>query len=166
VITVLAVQTGTPLGFFSPGKERLVLRFPALSPRPLRRSPGSTKRLPANPLRPAFLYRARLEAVRRQAAVDGQRTDPGHFAALLEGLRLRLDGALRFINRGVIFEVGRYAFALHQWPTAPDFDEDGEIKRAEAHLAGFGDRGTPLLVAAYGMPGSRRAGFARRSAPR
>ncbi len=104
-----------------------------------------------HPLRPAFLYRARLEAVRRQAAVDGQRIDPWHLAALLEGLRLRMDGALRLIDRGAIFEAGRYVFALHQWLTAPDFDEEGEIRRAEAHLARFNDRGTPLLAAAHGM---------------
>ena len=32
--------------------------------------------LAGHPLRPAFLYRARLDAVRRQAAVDGQAIDP------------------------------------------------------------------------------------------
>jgi hypothetical protein len=52
-----------------------------------------------HPLRAAFLYRVRLEAVRRQAAVDGQSIDPWHLAAVLEGLRLRMDGALRIIDR-------------------------------------------------------------------
>jgi len=117
--------------------------------------------LAGHPLRPAFLYRARLEAVRRQAAVDGQRIDPWHLAALLEGLRLRMDGALRLIDRGAIFEAGRYAFALHQWQTAPDFDEEGEIRRAEIHLTGFGDQGTPLLAAAYGMHAWLEAGGVR-----
>jgi hypothetical protein len=45
--------------------------------------------LAGHPLQPAFLHRLRLEAVRRQAAVDGQLIDPWHLAALLEGLRLR-----------------------------------------------------------------------------
>jgi hypothetical protein len=43
-----------------------------------------------------------LEAVRRQAAVDGQAIDPWHLAAVLEGLRLRMDHALRIIDRGMI----------------------------------------------------------------
>src|SRR5208337_1992704 len=47
--------------------------------------------LDGHPLLPAFLYRTRLEAVRRQAAVDGQLIDPWHLAAVLEGLRLSLD---------------------------------------------------------------------------
>src|SRR5208283_6063736 len=58
--------------------------------------------LNGHPLLPAFLYRARLEAVRRQAAVDGQSIDPWHLAAVLEGLRLHMDGALRIIDRGII----------------------------------------------------------------
>ncbi|MGD0110086.1 MAG: hypothetical protein ABSC06_39650 [Rhodopila sp.] len=32
--------------------------------------------LATHPLRPAFLYRARLNAVRQQAAVDGELIDP------------------------------------------------------------------------------------------
>ena len=46
--------------------------------------------LVGHPLLPAFLYRARLEAVRRQTAVDGQLIDPWHLAAVLEGLRMRI----------------------------------------------------------------------------
>src|SRR5271167_1391512 len=65
--------------------------------------------LAGHPLRPAFLYRARLEAVRRQAAVDGQSIDPWHLAAVLEGLRLRMDGALRIIDRGIILDAARHA---------------------------------------------------------
>jgi hypothetical protein len=61
--------------------------------------------LNGHPLLPAFLYRARLEAVRRQAAVDGQLIEPWHLAAVLEGLRMRMDNALRIIDRGVIFEA-------------------------------------------------------------
>ena len=115
-----------------------------------------------HPLRPAFLYRVRLEAVRRQAAVDGRLIDPWHLAALIEGLRLRMDGALRIIDRGSIFEAARYALALHQWLTAPDFDEEGDVRRAEVHLAGYGGRGeTPLLTAAFAM----HAGWRRRRSP-
>ena len=37
--------------------------------------------LDGHPLLPAFMYRVRLEAVRRQAAADGQLIDPWHLAA-------------------------------------------------------------------------------------
>ena len=91
--------------------------------------------LDGHPLLPAFLYRARLEAVRRQAAVDGHGIDPWHLAAVLEGLRLRMDHALRIVDRGQIFEAARCALTLHQWIVEPDFDQEGEIQAAERHLA-------------------------------
>src|SRR5271166_6144887 len=107
--------------------------------------------LAAHPLLPAFLYRARLEAVRRQAAVDGHAIDPWHLAAVLEGLRLRMDGALGRVDRGSIIDAARVAFDLHQWLTAPDFDQEGEVRRAEAHLAGCVTNGVALLAAANGL---------------
>ena len=107
--------------------------------------------LAGHPLRTAFLHRARLDAVRRQADADGQRIDPWHLAAVLEGLRLRMDGALHLVDRGAILDAARHAFALHQWLTAPDFDEEGAVQRAERHLARFDETaGTPLLAAALG----------------
>src|SRR3984885_5414408 len=102
------------------------------------------------PLLPAFLYRARLEAVRRQAAVDGQLIDPWHLAAVLEGLRLRMDHALRIIDRGVIFDAARHALTLHQWLTVPDFDQEGEVKQAEAVFEISRGHFGPLLSAALG----------------
>ena len=63
----------------------------------LERAAGAIARLDQalamHPLPPAFLYSARLEAVRRQAAVNGHGLDPWHLAANLEGLRLRMDDA-------------------------------------------------------------------------
>jgi len=91
--------------------------------------------LDAHPLAPAFLYRARLEAVRRQAAVDGEAIGPWHLAATPEGLRLRMDHALHIVDRGVIFAAARTAFGLHQWITTPDFDQEGAVQTAERHLA-------------------------------
>lgn len=88
-----------------------------------------------HPLLPAFLYRVRLEAVRRQAAVDGRGIDPWHLAAVLEGLRLRMDRALGIVDRGEIFEAARTALALHQWITEPDFDQEGDVQAAERHLS-------------------------------
>jgi hypothetical protein len=107
--------------------------------------------LSGHPLQRAFLYRARLEAVRRQAAIDGQMIDPWHLAAVLEGLRLRMDHALRIIDRSTILAAAEHALALHQWLVAPAFDEEGEVQRAEKHLAGFAQSsGTALLGAAEG----------------
>ncbi len=105
----------------------------------LERASGAIARLDQaldnHPLRTAFLYRTRLEAVRRQASVDGHSIDPWHLAAVLEGLRLRMDHALRIVDRGQIFEAARSALTLHQWIVEPDFDQEGEIQEAEHHLA-------------------------------
>jgi hypothetical protein len=107
--------------------------------------------LAGHPLQRAFLYRARLEAVRRQAAIDGQMIDPWHLAAVLEGLRLRMDHALRIIDRSTILAAAEHALTLHQWLVAPAFDEEGEVQRAEKHLAGFAQSGgTAFLGAAEG----------------
>jgi hypothetical protein len=117
--------------------------------------------LQCHPLLPAFLYRARLEAVRRQAAVDGQLIDPWHLAAMLEGLRMRMDHAMRIIDRGVIFEAARHALVLHQWLTAPDFDQAGEVHQAAAALATPEADASPLLSAALGMHAWLERGGAR-----
>src|SRR5580658_9124668 len=78
--------------------------------------------LTAHPLLPAFLYRARLDAVRRAAAVDGNAIDPWHLAAVLEGLRLRMDPSLDMLDRGALFDAARHAFDQYQWLVTPDFD--------------------------------------------
>jgi len=106
--------------------------------------------LAMHPLQPAFLYRVRLDAVRRQASVDGQAIDPWHLAAVLEGFRLRMESSLRIIDRGVIFEAARHALALHQWLTTPDFDQEAEIQLAERALFAAAG-GSALLAAAYTM---------------
>lgn len=107
--------------------------------------------LAAHPLRPAVLHRARIEAVRRQAAVDGRLIDPWHLAAVLEGLRLRMDGALRLIDRGAVLDAARHALALHGWLAAPDRDAEAAIRQASRQLAECdGAAGTPLLAAALG----------------
>jgi hypothetical protein len=115
-----------------------------------------------HPLRQAFLYRARLDAVRRQAAVDGQLIDPWHLAAVLQGLRLRMDGALRIIDRGAVLDAARHALMLHQWIIAPDFDEEGEVQQAEKHLASVAAAGeAALLAAARGVHAWLDSGGAR-----
>ncbi len=144
-----------------PGPSLLVYRQPAqqaldsMLAAALAEAAGSFARLDealaGHPLQRAFLYRARLEAVRRQAAIDGQMIDPWHLAAVLEGLRLRMDHALRIIDRSAILAAAEHALSLHQWLVAPAFDEEGEVQRAEKHLAGFAQSGgTALLGAAEG----------------
>jgi hypothetical protein len=101
-----------------------------------------------HPLRFALLYRARLDAVRRQAAVDGQAIDPWHLAAVLEGLRLRMDAALRIIDRGQIFEAARHALTLYGWLTSPDLDQEQDIQQAEETVRTAPSPDSPLLAAA------------------
>ena len=112
-----------------------------------------------HPLTPAVLYRSRLEAVRRQAEADGQAIDPWQLAAVLEGLRLRMDGALRIIDRGAIFAAASHALDQYQWLVTPDFDQEGDVQRAERVLAA--QTGTPLLAAAAGLRQWIDAGGAR-----
>lgn len=101
--------------------------------------------LSGHPLAPAFLYRARLEAVRRQAAVDGQAIDPWHLAAMLEGLRLRMDRQLGVVDRGSVFAAARHALDLHQWLACPDPAQEHDIAAAGQTMRAAG---APLLVAA------------------
>lgn len=105
----------------------------------LKRAAGAMARLDQaldhHPQLPVFFYRARLKAVRRQAAVDGRSIDSWSLAAVLEGLRLRMDHELRIVDRGEILEVARTTLALHQWLTEPDFDQEGEVQAAERHVA-------------------------------
>jgi hypothetical protein len=104
-----------------------------------------------HPLLPALLHRARLDAVRRQAAADGFLIDPWHLAALVEGLRpRRLGGARSITEAGGLFEAGRTALAYHGWLSAPGSDEEGEVCAALAALRDGPGAGVPLLDAAAG----------------
>ena len=98
-------------------------RLPAALATALERAAGAVARLDSrlagHPLAPAWGYRARLDAVRRQAAVDGQVIDQWHLAALIEGVRFRLDSPA-MIDRGALFAAARHAFELHQWFARPD----------------------------------------------
>jgi hypothetical protein len=91
--------------------------------------------LKGNPMRPAILYRARLEAARRCAAVDGEAIDPWSLAALLAGLRLQFDRAETIAERGLMFSAAHHAMGVHSWLANPDFDQEGDIQLAEAMLA-------------------------------
>ena len=122
----------------------------------LARAAAATARLDQalgrHPLQPAFLHRFRLDAVRRQAAVDGRAIDPWHLAAAIEGLPLRMPNT-RIIDNGAVAAAAREALALHQWLTAPDPGQKMDIQRAERAMADAGPGETPLLAAAAAVHG-------------
>ena len=117
--------------------------------------------LAGHPLAQAFLYRMRLTAVRHQAAADGALIDPWHLAATVEGLRLRMDPYLRIIDRADILEKASTALTLHQWLVEPDFDQEGEVQRAEILLRRQPAALHPLLTAAQGLRDWINAGETR-----
>ena len=113
--------------------------------------------LHGHPLLPAALHRLRLDAVRRQAAVDGYAIDPWHLAAVIEHLPLRLGDE----DRGGVFEAARYAFTQYQWLVAPDFDQEGVVQEAMAVLARGALTESPLLGVARGLHDWLEAGHTR-----
>ena len=94
--------------------------------------------LASHPLGPAWAWRARLDAIRHQAAVDGQAIDPWHLAALIEGVRLRLDHMPALIDRGMLFAAAQHAFGLYRWFAAPDPAQREAIQQATDHLETVG----------------------------
>jgi hypothetical protein len=119
----------------------------------LERAAASIGRLGAllagHPLIPAWIWRSRLEAVRRQAAADGLSIDPWHLAAIIEGVRFRMDRGQAIIDRGAIFEAARYALLLWGWFARPDEVQTQATLRAEAMLLAGGSA-SPLIAAARG----------------
>ena len=107
--------------------------------------------LACHPLGPAWAWRARLDAIRHQAAVDGQAIDPWHLAALIEGVRLRLDHMPALIDRGMLFAAAQHAFGLYRWFAAPDPAQRQAIGEATDHLGSVGSAHSPLLGAAIGV---------------
>jgi hypothetical protein len=107
--------------------------------------------LSGHPLATAWSWRARLEAVRRQAAVDGQAIDAWHLAALIEGVRFRLGLSPALIDRGAVFAAAHHAFALYRWFATPDDGQQVAIAAAAAHLDTVGDGDSALLSAARGV---------------
>jgi hypothetical protein len=113
-------------------------------------------------LLPALRHRARLDAVRQQAAVDGFLIDPWHLAALTEGLRpRRLAGVRNLAEAGAVFEAGRAALALHRWLTAPDGDDEAAVQTALWALQASTATGVVLVDAAAAAWRWLEAGGAR-----
>jgi hypothetical protein len=106
--------------------------------------------LTGHPLAAAWRWRIRLYAVRRHAACDGLMIDPWHLAAVIEGVRFRMDGAAAIIDRGAIFEAARHAFRLWRWFVQPDAAQTQAIERAVAALSA-NRQASPLLGAALGV---------------
>jgi hypothetical protein len=122
----------------------------------LEQAAGTIARLDAalasHPLRPAWVWRARLDAIGRQAAVDGKAIDPWHLAALIEGVRLRLDHTRVLIDRGMLFAAAHHAFELYRWFAVPDETQRAAIRLAADHLVEtVGTAQSPLLGAALGV---------------
>jgi hypothetical protein len=122
--------------------------------------------LAGHPLVPALLYRARLDAARRAAAVDGHGIDPWHLAAVLEGLRLRMDPSLSMLDRGAIFDAARHAFDQYQWLVTPDFYKESEVQAAEKVLATAPGQRRCWLVPGACTPGSIAAATGALAGPR
>src|SRR5271167_3432726 len=129
--------------------------LPAALASDLERAAGMIARLDSSlrshPLAPAWAWRARLDAIRRQAAVDGQAIDPLHLAALIEGVRLRLDHMPVMIDRGILFAAAQHAFVLYRWFCRPDAGQRAAIEQAAAHLERVGGAHSPLVGAAVGV---------------
>lgn len=66
-----------------------------------------------HPVLPALLYRARLEAVRRQAAVDVYGIDPWHLAAMLGACGSAWKARFAFRDCSEIFVAARTALGYH-----------------------------------------------------
>ena len=121
----------------------------------LERAAGAIARLDSalarHPLAPAWAWRARLDAVRRQATVDGRAIDSWHLAALIEGVRFRLGGSPALIDRGAVFAAAHHAFALYRWFSGPDEAQQATIAEAAACLDSVAGGYAPLLGAALGV---------------
>ncbi|WP_367161261.1 hypothetical protein ABUE34_15595 (plasmid) [Kozakia baliensis] len=105
------------------------------------------QRLLNHPLRPAILFRERLEAARACAAVDGHWIDPWHLAAELEGLKPRIIGESAY-ERGNVIDAAKAAFDQYLWLTRPTIEQTTRLEKALATLHGAATATGPLLGAA------------------
>jgi hypothetical protein len=92
------------------------------------------QQLRRHPLREAVLFRARLEAARQCAAVDGFLIDPWQLAASLEGLRPRIRGQDVY-ERGSEVDALRYAFEQYQWLARASASQEERMTEALGRAA-------------------------------
>jgi hypothetical protein len=154
-------------------REDPAARLPMALAGDLERAAGAIARLDsalmAHPLRPAWAWRARLEAVRLQAMVDGQAIDPWDLAALIEGVRFRLGRSPALIDRGAVFAAAHHAFALYRWFAAPDEAQQAAIADAAAQLDAVANghpSGGPARLRHDARPGARHGDQKRHPPPR
>jgi hypothetical protein len=107
----------------APALTRAALAFGALD-----------QQLRRHPLREAVLFRARLEAARQCAAVDGFLIDPWQLAASLEGLRPRIRGQDVY-ERGSEVDALRYAFEQYQWLARASASQEERMTEALGRAA-------------------------------
>jgi hypothetical protein len=131
--------------------ERLPLALAAALEHAARAVARLDSALARHPLASAWAWRARLDAVRRQAMVDGRVIDPWHLAALIEGVRFRLGGSPALIDRGAVFAAAHHAFALYRWFSGPDETQQAAIADAAACLDSSAGEHAPVLGAALGV---------------
>ena len=138
----------------------------------LERAAGTIARLDSalasHPLAPAWAWRTRLDAVRRQAAIDGKAIDPWRLAALIEGVRFRLDHIPAMIERGILFAAARHALRTLSMVCPARQGATGRDQRGGGPSRGGRRRRNRRCSAPHlrSMPGSIRAASGRRSAPR
>jgi len=101
-----------------------------------------------HPLRPAWEYRTRLEAIRRQAHAEGLILDPWQLAALHLDVKLCLEAGQTLQERGALLLTAQHALRLERWYVGPDARQKAAIQRAASHLKRAGDRCSPLTGAA------------------
>jgi hypothetical protein len=98
-------------------------------------------------LEKAFAYRARLEAVRRQAFADGFVIDPWQVAALRLDFRLCLDAGESIGDRVDLLAAARYALELDSWLTVPALEQKSLLDRASSFVVRISGAYSPLLGA-------------------
>ncbi len=86
-----------------------------------------------HPLAAAWGWRSRLDAVRGQAAAEGRLIDAWHLAAVVEGVRFRMDGAMSIIDRGALFDAARHASRCGAGSRAPTRGKHKRSSRPPAY---------------------------------
>ncbi|MBO1326184.1 hypothetical protein K2X14_14665 [Acetobacter sp. TBRC 12305] len=113
-----------------------------------------------HPLREVILFRARLEAARNCAAVDGFLVDPWYLAAVLEGLRPRIRGQDVF-ERGNEVDAAHATFEQYQWLARPTGLQREAIAQAMDAIKPFTQVVGPLLGGALAFRQWIEAGHGR-----
>ena len=142
-------------------------RSPALDPAlagELARAAGAFARLDqalgSHPLLPAFLSAPASMPSAAKPRWTARRSIPGTSPPCSKACGCAWTARCASSDRGAILAAASHALDLHQWLTAPDFDQEGEIRQAEWVLAEAVADGTPS--ADRGRRAARLARWSRR----